>query len=79
MPSTVFDKKPKYEKLIALIRGTAYAQNKTYEDLAEIIGCHSNTVVRRMKMPETYTLGELAKIGSSLNIPLEELRQAITY
>jgi len=79
MPRTIFDKHGKCDKFLTLIRGTAITHNKTYADIGVIMGCHSNTVVHRMNKPENFTIGEMLKIGRALNIPIEELRQSITY
>lgn len=79
MPKTVFDKPRKYDKLLSLLRGTALTNCKTYIDLGKMIGCNQNTMVSRFKHPEKFTLDELTHMGRGLNIPIEELRQSITY
>lgn len=79
MPKTVFDKKPKYSKLTTLLRGTAITEGKTYEDIAVMLSCNKNTIAARFKHPENFTIDELTRIGRGLNIPIEELRQAIQY
>ena len=79
MSKTVFDKHSKYDKLIALIRGTAITKDKTYTDIGNMIGRNQNTVTSRIKNPETFTIEEISRIGRGLNIPIEELRQCIRY
>ena len=79
MPKTVFEKPRKYDKLIALFRGTAITKDKTFEDIGAMINCHPNTVTARFKHPEKFTLDEVTRIGRGLNIPIEELRQSIQY
>ncbi|NLH02502.1 MAG: hypothetical protein GX488_11640 [Clostridiales bacterium] len=80
MPRTVFDaQKHKYDKLLALILGTATVAEKTYEDIGGMIGCTKNTITARFKHPENLTLGELTRIGRGLNIPIDDLRQSIQY
>jgi len=79
MPKTIFEKPRKYDKLAALLRGNAFTQGKSYIDIGTMINCHQNTVVARFKHPENFTLDEVTRLGRGLNIPIEELRQAIQY
>jgi hypothetical protein len=62
-----------------LIYGNAAVNNKSTVDLSVIIGCTPPTMYARLKHPENFTLNELSKIGLALHIPIEELRQCITY
>ncbi len=79
MPKTVFDKKPRCEKLHALLIGTARAKGKLNPELARMAGLGESTIYTRFKHPENFTIDEILRIGRGLNIPIEELRQAIIY
>ena len=76
MPRTVFDK-PKHSKLYVLLNGSA--ANLSRDEIGAIIGKSAQTARERMRKPETLTVAELYAICRKLNIPLDELRQAITY
>lgn len=75
MPRTVFDKKR--DKLFILLNGSA--AGKSRDELGAIIGKGAQTAGTRLNSPDTLTVGELKKLCRSLHIPLEDLRQAITY
>lgn len=79
MPKTVFDKKPKYDKLVAMFRGTAITADKTYDDIGVMLGCHKNTVTAKFKKPEKLTLCDITRLGRGLNIPIEDIRASINY
>ena len=79
MPKTVFEKKPKHDKLMTLILGTAKVNGKRNPEIAKMAGVGEATIYARFKTPGNFTLDELTGIGRGLNIPIEELRQAITY
>lgn len=44
--------------------------------LQDVLGCSAPTATSRKKNPDDYTLQELRKIGTKLNIPIDELRAA---
>ncbi len=75
MPRTKLDKQP--SKLYILLNGAA--AGKTRYELGEILGRCPQTVKTKMRNPETLTVAELTKLSRHLHIPLEDLRQAITY
>ena len=75
MPRTKLDKAP--DKLYILLNGAA--AEKTRYEIGEIIGRCPATVKSKMRNPKSFTLEEILKLGRSLHIPIEELRQAITY
>ena len=75
MHRTKLDKQP--SKLYILLNGAA--AGKTRYELGEILGRCPQTVKERMRNPETLTVAELTKLSRHLHIPLEDLRQAITY
>ena len=56
-----------------LIKGYESNQSK----LAEIIGCSRETVKKKLDNPEQFRLGELKKISQAVQIPIEEVREAI--
>ena len=69
------DKQP--SPLFILINGAA--ATKTKQELAQMLGMCEATVRSRLRRPETMTLNELYRLCRLLHIPLEDLRQAITY
>lgn len=79
MPRTIFDKPKKWDALKALVIGTAGVQGKKTAHLAPILDCAPSTVYSRMEDPGSFTLDEIIKLGRGLNIPIDELRQAIRY
>ena len=79
MPRTIFEKKRKCEKLLTLIVGTAKVNGKLNPEIAKMAGVGEATIYARYRNPENFTLDEITKIGRGLNIPIEELRQCITY
>ena len=79
MPKTIFDKKSKYDKLLALILGTARVKGKSNSELALMTDLGESTIYTRFRHPENFTLGEVVQLGRGLNIPIEELRQSIMY
>ncbi len=80
MPKTLLSRpKNKYAKLLDLINGRAKTDGVTNPELSTIIGRSKTVIYDRLKSPENFTIGELAKLGRALSIPIEELRQAITY
>jgi len=76
MPKTVFDK-PSHSKLYILLNGSTAELSR--DELGTIIGKSSQTARTRMKRPEDLSVSELYKICRKQHIPIEELRQAITY
>lgn len=76
MPRTILDK-PKHSKLYILLNGAT--ASLTREELGVIIGCCAQTARERMRRPEDLPIKDLYKICRNLHIPLDELRQAITY
>lgn len=69
----------KYDKLVALFRGTATTRGKTYRDLGKMAGCSPSTITVRFQRPETLTIEEVARLGRGLGIPIDELRQCLKY
>lgn len=75
MPKTIFEKKPKYEKLMTLILGTAKVNGKLNHEIAHMAGVGEATIYARYRHPEKFTLDELEGIRRGLNIPIEDFRQ----
>ena len=71
-------KKPPYEKLLQLLYGAMGIYGYKAEHLAPVMGCSPNTARRRLENPGEFTLKELSRLSSGLNIPIDELRAAIT-
>lgn len=80
MPKVNLGRNRANEKLVAVIWGAAAAQGlDNCAQLAEKCGFSRNTLARRKRSPEDFTIGELRTIGRRLGIPAEELRSAIMY
>jgi hypothetical protein len=76
MPRTKLDKRP--SPLFILINGATAGMTRC--EVGQILGMKSSqTVKERMRNPETLTVAELLKLSRNLHIPIEDLRQAITY
>lgn len=67
------------EKIVALIWGTAAAAGLTTEELGAKAKISRSRIYARKNKPEDLTLRELRSIGRALNIPIDELREAIRY
>lgn len=67
-------KKKEFEKVARLIKGCA-----TPPQVAEKMGVSPATARARLNNPEDLTLGELKRLCQRLHIPLDDLRQAITW
>lgn len=86
MPATRLTKKycqpktPPYDPLKALVLERVHAMNYKQEDIAQIIGKTPNTVYSRLKgSMREWRYGELLDLCKALDIPIEELRNAIKY
>lgn len=84
MPKTNIGRNIADEKIVALIWGAASANKLTNTGICEKVSRGTfrltrQTLANRKKNPEDFTLGELRRLGRALNIPIEELRQAIRY
>ena len=78
MPKTtlLLDDK-KYYKLRVLIRGSAAEEKKGVIEFAKIIGYKDwRTAKKLLEKPQDMTLDQLSKLGRSLSMPIEELREA---
>lgn len=68
----------RYERLIQTIYGAKKASGKTNVQISTACGWKSETTFgNRINHPENFTIGELLKLSRQLNIPVDELRQAI--
>lgn len=66
-----------HAKLCALIAGYREEAGVEWQAVAEMAGFSRSTLHVRRHKPETFTLDELSRIRRGLNIPLEEMREAI--
>lgn len=67
------------EKLIALIWGQAAVLGLSTTQLGAKAQISRSKIYELKKTPEDMSLGELRRIGRALNIPIEDLREAIRY
>lgn len=79
MPRTNLGRNIANEKIVALIWGTAAAAGLTAEELGAKAKISRSRIYARKNKPEDLTLRELRSIGRALNIPIDELREAIRY
>lgn len=79
MPRTNLGRNIANEKIVALIWGTAAAAGLTTEELGAKAKISRSRIYARKNKPEDLTLRELRSIGRALNIPIDELREAIRY
>lgn len=70
---------PKRNRLRELFAGVMDVQRKGTADAAAIWGCSQPTALRRLREPGSMTIDDLLRLTKALNIPLEEVRQAIGY
>lgn len=77
MPRTNLGRNIANEKIVALIWGTAAAAGLTTEELGAKAKISRSRIYARKNKPEDLTLRELRSIGRALNIPIDELREAI--
>ena len=55
------------------LRGKGFTSPK----LAEVLGCCPNTAMKKLKHPETITLGDISKLYRRGHVPLTTLREEI--
>lgn len=65
-----------YDKLTILISGYLVLNNKRLED---VLKCSYGKARARMLDPATFTIGELRTISRALGVPIEDMRQALSY
>lgn len=71
-------KEPPFSEMTKLLRG--YTNGTGAADVARAIGCKSDATARkRLRQPETLTLGELKRISQNLHIPIEKIREAVSW
>lgn len=79
MPRVKLGRKPNDEVLISLLWGRQVAMGMPVGTMAEKAGMTPQTLRSRKKSPQDFSLKELLKLGRALDIPIEELRDAIRY
>lgn len=79
MPRVNLGRKPNDEALVSLLWGRQAAAGMSIGTMAEKAGMTPQTLRARKKSPQDFSLSELLKLGRALNIPIEDLRNAIRY
>ena len=73
--------KPKRDPRKELIHGVlaTYGSSGETERVARILNCSAPTARKRLQDPGSMAITELLRLTRGLGIPLEEVRQAISY
>ena len=79
MPRTNLGRNIATAILAAQFWGPAAAAGLTTEELGAKAKISRSRIYARKNKPEDLTLRELRSIGRALNIPIDELREAIRY
>ncbi len=80
MPKTNLGKSSQPDrKLVMLIWGQMAALGVKQAELARKVHMGQDTMLRRRKDPDTFTIGELKKLSRELEIPADDIRAAITF
>lgn len=81
MPRSLLDKnkRNKFAKLVILINGAARFSGKTQNELGAVLGRERRTVGKYLRNPQELSVEDLLKLGRNLDIPIEDLRQTLTY
>lgn len=79
MPRVNLGRKPNDEALVSLLWGRQAAAGMSIGTMAGKAGMTPQTLRARKKSPQDFSLSELLKLGRALNIPIEDLRNAIRY
>lgn len=69
-------KKPErvpFQSFSEFLKGKGFNSPK----LAAVLGCSPNTAMKKLKKPETITLGDISKLYRRGHIPLTTLREEI--
>ena len=60
--------------LLDLLRRYAERQGKKLPEMRQDLGLSRNTMYKRLRDPDTFSRGELKRLGAVLEIPDEELQ-----
>lgn len=69
----------RHDALRKAIHGSMDLLERTYTDLAPVMGCTRQTVSSKIRDPDKMTLGEFRKLCLALGIPVEEARELIRF
>lgn len=72
-------KKPKPDKVKALILERMSALDLTYDDIGAMLGLTHGTICKRMKTNTREWLSEALVLCYALEVPIEDFRAAISY
>ena len=62
------------EGLLDLLRRYAEKQGKRIPEMCQAMGISRNTMYKRLRDPDSFSRGELKRLGAILEIPDEELQ-----
>ena len=60
--------------LLDLLRRYAGKQGKSLPEMRQALGLSRNTMYKRLRDPDSFSRGELKRLGAALEIPDEELQ-----
>ena len=66
-------------RLSVLIQGTVAALGLNTDQLCRIMDCSHSTALKRLRDPGCMTVDQLLRTGRGLGIPIEEIREAISF
>ena len=69
----------RYDSMRLLLQGKRAVLGFTYRDIAERLDCSPETVRTRLSSPGNLTVNELRQYSRILDIPADDLRQAIPF
>lgn len=69
----------RYDPMRRLLQGQRAILGFTYRDIAERLNCSPETVRTRISSPGNLTVQELRQYSRILEIPADDLRQAIPF
>lgn len=65
------------EALMDLLRRYAAKQHKKLPEMHQALGISRNTMYKRIRVPDSFTRGELKALGAALDIPDDELQGVV--
>lgn len=80
MPKTKLQTRlPSQARLGILLSGSLKLRGYSVSNVSEILDCSEPTARSRLRHPGTFTVDELTRLAKHADIPIEELRAAISY
>ena len=70
-------KEPPFTEVRRLIRG--YTDGTGTAELQRALGCCETTARKKLREPDKLTLGDLKRISQNLHIPVERIREAVSW